>query len=122
MNDVTSSATESKKDPATLEREIDQTRAEMNQTLNALERKLSPGELLDESLTYVRQHGGDLLSSVGNTIRENPGPALLTGAGLAWMVLASSRPRTALKARTVDYEYDEPAQRYHKPDSNVTRE
>jgi hypothetical protein len=120
MSDAIYPTTGSQKAPATLEREIDQTRAEMNQTLNALERKFSPGEFLDQGLTYVQQHGGQLLGGVGDTIRQNPMPALVTAAGLVWMVLASNRPKSALKARTVDYEYDPPAQEYNQTDSNVT--
>ena len=119
MSDATYSTANSQKDPATLEREIDQTRAEMNQTLNALERKFSPGEFLDQSLDYVQQHGGQLAGTLGNAIRENPMPALLTAAGLVWMVLASKRPKTPLKARTVDYEYDPPAQGYNQTDWNI---
>src|SRR5687767_1264979 len=119
MNDARYPAADSQKDPATLEREVDQTRAEMNQTLNALERKFSPGEFLDQSLSYIQQHGGRVLGTVGDTIRENPMPALLTAAGLAWMVLASNRPKPALKARTVDYEYDPPAQDHNQIDWNV---
>ncbi|HEX2227536.1 MAG TPA: DUF3618 domain-containing protein, partial [Candidatus Binatia bacterium] len=116
MSDATHPTADSQKDPATLEREIDQTRTEMNQTLNALERKFSPGEFLDQGLSYVQQHGGQLVSGLGDAIRENPMPALLTAAGVVWMVLASNRPKTALKARTVDYEYDPPAQDYNQTD------
>jgi hypothetical protein len=120
MNDAIHPTEDSQKDPATLEREINQTRAEMNQTLNALEQKFSPGEFLDQSLSYVKQHGGPVLGSLGDTIRENPIPAFVTVAGLVWMVLASNRPKTALKARTVDYEYDPPVQGYDQAHLNYT--
>jgi hypothetical protein len=119
MSDPTYPPANSQKDPATLEREIDETRAEMNQTLNALERKFSPGEFLDQSLSYVQQHGGEFAGTLGNVIRDNPMPTLLTAAGLVWMFLAGNRPKTDLKARTVDYEYDPPAQEYNRTHSNV---
>ena len=119
MNGARPSTADSQKDAATLEREIDQTRAQMSQTLGALERKFSPGEFLDQTLTYVQQHGGGLASNLSDAIRENPMPALLTAAGLAWMVVASNRPKTSLKARTVDYEYDPPAQTYQQTDWNL---
>lgn len=118
MNDAPHSRVDSQKDAATLEREIDQTRAQMDQTLGALERKFSPGEFLDQTLNLVRQHGGELVSNVSTTIRENPVPALLTAAGIAWMVISSNRPKTSLKARTVDYEYDPPAEAYRQTDPN----
>ena len=38
----------------------DQIRADMDRTLDALERKLSPSQLLDRSLDYLRAHSGDM--------------------------------------------------------------
>jgi ElaB/YqjD/DUF883 family membrane-anchored ribosome-binding protein len=117
MNNATPSRTDSQKDAATLEREIDQTRAQMDQTLGALERKFSPGEFLDQTLNLVRQHGGELATNVNTVIKENPMPALLTAAGIVWMLVSSNRPKTSLKARTVDYEYDPPAEEYGRSES-----
>jgi hypothetical protein len=54
---------DAQKDPDTLEREIDQTRAQMDQTLGALGRKLSPGQLIDEALGLFREHGGDFAAN-----------------------------------------------------------
>ena len=119
MNDDTPATADSQKNPATLEREIDQTRAQMNQTLGELERKFSPGEFFDQALTLVRQHGGELATNLGSAIRENPMPVLLTAAGLAWMAVSSNRPKTSLKARTADYDYDPAAQEYHRNESKI---
>ena len=47
VNNTSKLKDDARKDPATLEREIDQTRANMDRTLGALERKFSPGQLLD---------------------------------------------------------------------------
>ncbi len=41
---------EAQKDPAELEREIDQKRADIGNIVHALESKLSPGELIDTPL------------------------------------------------------------------------
>src|SRR5690606_6231229 len=41
---------ENGRDPATIERDIDRTRASLGRTVDALERRLSPGELLDQAL------------------------------------------------------------------------
>lgn len=119
MNDALSSTADSQKNAATLEREIDQTRAQMNQTLGALENKFSPAEFFDQALNLVRQHGGEIATNVGNVIRENPMPVLLTAAGVAWMVLSTNRPKTSLKARTADYEYDPSAEEYGQASSNI---
>lgn len=80
-----------------LEREGDQIRADMDRTLDEIERKLSPGELLDRSMSFLRDNGGELLAEAGETIRRNPVPALLTAAGLLWLTtsVVSSRSGTA---------------------------
>jgi ElaB/YqjD/DUF883 family membrane-anchored ribosome-binding protein len=95
INTTSSLRDDARKDPATLEREIDQTRANMDRTLGALERKFSPGQLLDQAMEMVKENGGEFASNLGQSIRDNPMPALLTAVGIAWMVAASSRPRSA---------------------------
>ena len=82
---------DSQKDPATLEREINQTRNEMNQTLDALERKLSPGQLLDQCLNIFGKRGGDLAQNFGNSVKQNPVPVALTALGIMWMMFSSGR-------------------------------
>jgi ElaB/YqjD/DUF883 family membrane-anchored ribosome-binding protein len=81
-------------DPRTIERRSDAIRADMNQTLDALQRQVSPGALVDRGMDLFREHGGDLGANLGRSIRENPMPALLTLVGVGWMIL-SSRPSTA---------------------------
>ncbi len=116
MSDSTMVRPDAEKDSATLEREIDRTRAQMGQTLGALERKFSPGEFLDQTMDLVRQHGGQLAGNISNVITQNPGPALLTAAGIVWMVFSSNRSKTSLRARTVDYEYEPSAEGYRVND------
>jgi hypothetical protein len=102
---------DSQKDPATLEREINQTRSEMNQTLDALERKLSPGQLLDQCLNVFGKQGGDLAQNFGNSVKQNPVPVALTAIGIMWMMFSSGRsssvniyddPSTADRSDTSD--------------------
>ena len=99
MSDITDTNNlrdDSRKDPATLEREIDQTRANMDRTLGALERKFSPGQLLDQAMGLVKENGGEFVTNLGQSIRDNPMPALLTTVGVAWMVASSSRSRSSM--------------------------
>ena len=72
--------------PEELERNAEQIRADLDRTLNALERKLSPSQLLDRSLAYLRDHSGDLTRSVGEAVRRNPVPIVLAVAGIGWLV------------------------------------
>jgi hypothetical protein len=94
---------DTQKDPETLEREIDQTRAAMNQTLDTLERKLTPGQLLDQCLSFLGQSGTDLGKSLGNAVKENPMPVLLTATGIAWMMFS---PRGDSSRRAYAYTGD----------------
>ena len=96
VNNTTDLRDDARKDPATLEREIDQTRANMDRTLGALERKFSPGQLLDQAMEFARDNGGEFANNLGRSVKENPMPALLTAVGIAWMVAASNRPRSSV--------------------------
>jgi ElaB/YqjD/DUF883 family membrane-anchored ribosome-binding protein len=78
-----------RREPEDLQREADAIRADMDRTLNALERKLSPRQLLDRSLTYMQENGGDVLQKIGATVNKHPLPLLLTSAGLIWLAAAS---------------------------------
>ncbi|TLX63535.1 hypothetical protein DN820_10600 [Stutzerimonas nosocomialis] len=82
---------ESQKDPKTLEREIDQQRAEIGDIVTALENKLSPGELIDTALGYVKGGGGEFFSNLSNTVKANPVPTLLTSVGLIWLMAGQNR-------------------------------
>ncbi|MFU8817206.1 MAG: DUF3618 domain-containing protein [Pseudomonadales bacterium] len=80
------------KDPAELEREADRARANVESTLEALERRLSPGELLDQVLHVVKDNGGAFGKNLATQVRNNPVPVLLTGIGMTWLMAASDRP------------------------------
>ena len=93
MNETENYKSNLTKDAETLEREINQTRAEMNQTLDALEHKLTAGQLLDQCLKFFGKTGGEIGSSIGNSVKENPVPFLLTATGVAWMMFGPDRSK-----------------------------
>ena len=78
--------TEAQKDPAQLEREIDQQRAHIGDTISELEAQFSPGQMLDKVLSYGKTNGREFSQNLVNTIRDNPVPTLLTALGLAWLM------------------------------------
>lgn len=81
--------------PADLEREGEEIRADLDRTLDEIERKLSPGELLDRSVDFLRNNGSDFIREAGETVRANPIPVLLTAAGLIWLTTSiASRNRS----------------------------
>ena len=77
-----------RKDPDEIEHDIDDTRADVQATLETLERKLSPEHLLDLTLGRVRAHGGEFAGNLGHAVKENPVPLLLTSIGIAWMMMS----------------------------------
>jgi ElaB/YqjD/DUF883 family membrane-anchored ribosome-binding protein len=104
MNTETQLREDTAKDPATLEREINQTRAEMNQTLDSLERKLTAGQLLDQCLTFFGMKGTEIGSSLGRCVKDNPMPVLLTATGIGWMMFGPSQTRSAVRDNRYDYD------------------
>ncbi|WP_404394753.1 DUF3618 domain-containing protein [Stutzerimonas chloritidismutans] len=82
---------EAQKDPDTLEREIDQQRAEIGNIVHALESKLSPGQMIDTALGYAKGGGGEFLHNLTDTVKANPVPTLLTSIGLVWLMAGQSR-------------------------------
>jgi len=84
------------KSAAEIEREVRQERAHVERTLDELQERLSPGQLVDQAVTYLRGSGGaDFMRNLGETVKQNPMPLALVGVGLAWMMLADRRDRYA---------------------------
>lgn len=86
--------------PADLAREGDRYRADMDETLNEIEQELSPGKLLDRSMQYFRDHGGDFIREAGATVRNNPLPVLLTAAGVVWLTAAVASSHSSSGSQT----------------------
>lgn len=91
----TYTGTEAHTSPETLEREIDARRANIGSLVDALESKLSPGQLIDEALAYSKRNGGEFFGNLGTTVRANPVPMVLTGVGLLWLMMSQNRPPSA---------------------------
>jgi hypothetical protein len=70
-----------------LHAQIDRHRENLDQTLSELESRLSPGELLDSSLHYVKDGPGEFLRNLGGAAKVNPMPMALIGVGLGWLML-----------------------------------
>lgn len=70
-----------------IQSEIDRTRREMDGTLHAIENRLTPGQLYDQGIQYLRNSGGsEFLSNLGDQAKRNPMPVALVGVGLAWLM------------------------------------
>lgn len=79
--------------PDEIAREIDRTRNNMGATLDAIRRRFTPGELVDQGLDYVRNSGAnEFVSNLGTSVKNNPLPLVLVGVGIAWLMAADKRP------------------------------
>ena len=82
------------KSAAEIERDVQRSRADIEHTLDAIQERLSPGQLVDQAIGYFRGgRGVDFARNLGNSIAANPIPVALMGVGLAWMMLGQRSAR-----------------------------
>jgi ElaB/YqjD/DUF883 family membrane-anchored ribosome-binding protein len=124
-------------EPGAIRSDIDVTRRRMDDTMDALGDRLQPTHLLDEVLGYLRGNSADgesrltrmrekithscdtAMHSVVDNVKQNPMPALMIGAGVAWMIY-SSRRATSGDYGYEDYSAEDVALRYD-PDTHYDR-
>ena len=81
------------KHPDEILAEIDRTRGEMDRTLSAIEHRLTPGQLVDQGLDYLRHSGAnEFVQNLGGTAKQNPLPVAVTAIGLAWLMALGRQP------------------------------
>lgn len=96
-----------------IERDIQRTRSEMDDTIDRLSEKLSPGNLLDSALGAFRRidtpSKGDVKSSLKESgqsltevVKEHPAPFALCAAGLLWGVYEA-----AFQSNEPDVDWDD---------------
>ena len=98
-------------DEAEVERaEIERTRADMGETVDAIQHRLSPENLKEQAKERVKEatvgkaQGGG--STIVEVVRANRLPAALTGLGLGWLFMSARRQSSAqLRYRDTTYEY-----------------
>ncbi|HEV7436191.1 MAG TPA: DUF3618 domain-containing protein [Pseudorhizobium sp.] len=70
-----------------LEHEIARDRLRIEERMDAIQAKMSPGQLLDEALNYAKSSGGgEYVSNLGNAMKTNPIPVALMGISMAWLM------------------------------------
>lgn len=81
------------KRPEEILAEIDRTRGEMDRTLSAIEHRLTPGQLVDQGLDYLRHSGAaEFVQNLGGTAKQNPLPLALTAIGIGWLMALGRQP------------------------------
>jgi ElaB/YqjD/DUF883 family membrane-anchored ribosome-binding protein len=70
-----------------IEADLNQSRHRLNDTLEALGHKLSPGQMVDEVLGLAQGQAGEFTSKLGRQVKDNPLPTLLIAAGVGMLLL-----------------------------------
>lgn len=101
--------------------EIERTRAQMSETTDAIQNRLSAENMKEQAKDRVRKatvgKAEGAWSTMMDTIRQNPMPAALTGIGLTWLFMSGKKqdaPRVRYRKRPYDTygyraPYDEPS-------------
>ncbi|MDQ2733886.1 MAG: DUF3618 domain-containing protein [Pseudomonadota bacterium] len=77
---------------AQIQDDVRRTRGELDATLNALEHRLAPGQLMEDGLHYLRTNGAtEYVANLGDAAKRDPIPLALVGVGLAWLMLSARR-------------------------------
>lgn len=79
-------------DAALIERDIDRTQDRMGNTVQKLEKKLTPGEL---ARSFVGQDKSEAVKQAVDVAKRNPVAVALIAIGAVWL-LASHRSRNAI--------------------------
>lgn len=82
--------------PDRIQDEIRATRSQMDSTLDAIQQKLSPHNLTDELIHYVRNGGAnEFAQNLNEAVKRNPVPVTLMGIGMAWLMMSGKEGRYA---------------------------
>ena len=109
---------------ADIQREIDADRQRIGSRIDAIQERMSPGQLIDEVMAYAKgSGGGEYVSNLGQTVKTNPIPVALMGVGLAWLMAkqgttANPAPAPTTHARVYPlYPVDGPVRRLGPPET-----
>ena len=93
--------------------EIERTRADMTETVDAIQERLNPQNLKEQAKDKVKeatvgkaQQAG---SGIVDTVKANPLPAALTGIGLGWLFMSARRQSGSSRSQYRDVTYRDAA-------------
>lgn len=79
--------------PERIEAELARTRDRLDGTLSELQQRLSPGQLLEQTLGAMqngRDGASDMAGNLAESVRNNPLPVALIGIGLGWLMMSGN--------------------------------
>jgi hypothetical protein len=78
--------------PDQIQADIERTRSSLDETLSAIEHRLTPGQLVDQGIDYLRHSGArEYVVNLGASAKQDPLPLALVGIGLGWLMLSNRR-------------------------------
>ena len=87
--------TADKPNAAEIQRDIESDRRRIEERIDAIQEKMSPGQLIDEVLDYAKSSGGgEYAANLGSAIKANPIPMALIGVSLAWLMAGTGKQTT----------------------------
>jgi ElaB/YqjD/DUF883 family membrane-anchored ribosome-binding protein len=108
------------KTSADLQREIDRDRERIGQRIDAIQERMSPGQLVDEVIAYAKGSGGaEYVNNLGYALKNNPLPVALIGVSLAWLMAKGSTSPANGSSRVSEYplyQADGPIRRLGPPE------
>ncbi|CAD7051145.1 hypothetical protein REJC140_01689 [Pseudorhizobium endolithicum] len=88
-----------------IEREIEADRRRIEDRIDAIQSKMSPGQLLDEALAYAKgSGGGEYVANLGNAMKTNPVPVALMGISMAWLMANPGASRSTDTSTSTAYD------------------
>jgi ElaB/YqjD/DUF883 family membrane-anchored ribosome-binding protein len=99
-----------------IEADINRSRHALNDTIEQLGGKLSPGQILDEALGLAKGQAGQFTANLGRQVKDNPVPLLLVAAGVG-MLFMKHREGNGAGVSHEDWHHE---QRYRKLESART--
>ena len=71
-----------------IEKDVVEERQRVEEAVEAIQRRLTPGQLIDEILNYSQHAGSGFAANLSKTVTANPIPAAMIGFGIIWLMLA----------------------------------
>jgi gas vesicle protein len=82
-----------------IQADIDRTRSSMDRTFDAIESKLTPGQLLQEAWGIFKGGSGAGASKAMKIAKQHPLPSAVIGLGIGWLLLDSARSTSSQRSR-----------------------
>ena len=81
---------ESQKNPDQLEQEINAKREHISHLVDAIEQRMTPGQLFDQALAYTKGNGGEFYHNLATTLKNTVNTAVQqrTTVGLTGLAVA----------------------------------